>query len=80
MTPFQGAAYYTAAGENTRAAVNRFIRTGRAFDEVIDFAHTLHDPTDPLRLRPTYDSGDHLHPNNAGHAAIARSLLLEQFE
>ena len=37
LLPFQGAGYYTAAGEATREAVNTWIRTSGAFNGVIDF-------------------------------------------
>jgi lysophospholipase L1-like esterase len=56
--------------------VNRGIRTGRAFDRVVDFARVLADPHDPLRLNPAYDRGDHLHPNDAGYRAMAAAVNL----
>jgi lysophospholipase L1-like esterase len=65
-----------AAEEATRAAVNHWILSSGAFDGVIDFAKALADPTDPLRLNPTYDSGDHLHPNDAGYRAMAEAVNL----
>jgi lysophospholipase L1-like esterase len=76
LTPFQGAAYYTAAGEQSRETINRFIRNGGAFDGVIDFDKAVRDPTNPLQLRPSYDSGDHLHPNAAGYRAMAYAVPL----
>jgi len=71
LLPFQGAGSYTAAAEATREAVNTWIRTSGAFDGVIDFDAAMRDPADPLRLNPAYDSGDHLHPNDAGYQAMA---------
>ncbi len=79
LTPFQGALYATEGGESTRAAVNEFIRHGRAFDGVIDFDAALRDPRDERALRPAYDSGDHLHPNDAGYAAMAQAVPLHLF-
>jgi lysophospholipase L1-like esterase len=76
LLPFQGAGYYSAAGETTREAVNAWIRTSGAFDGVIDFDQVMHDPADPLRLNPAYDSGDHLHPNDAGYQAMANAINL----
>jgi lysophospholipase L1-like esterase len=76
LLPFQGAGYYSAAGEATREAVNAWIRTSGAFDGVIDFDKVMHDPADPLRLNPLYDSGDHLHPNDAGYQAMANAINL----
>ena len=77
LLPFQGAGYYTAAGEATREAVNTWIRTSGAFDGVIDFDAVMRDPADPLRLNPAYDSGDHLHPDDAGYQAMADAINLE---
>jgi hypothetical protein len=77
MLPFQRAGYYTAAGEATREAVNTWIRTSGAFDGVIDFDAAMRDPADPLRLNPAYDSGDHLHPDDAGYQAMANAIDLE---
>ena len=76
LLPFQGAWTYTAAAEVTREAVNTWIRTSGAFDGVIDFDAAMRDPADPLRLNPGYDSGDHLHPNDAGYQAMADAVDL----
>ena len=77
LLPFQGAGYFTAAGEAAREAVNTWIRTSGAFDGVIDFDTVMRDPADPLRLNPAYDSGDHLHPNDAGYQAMADAINLQ---
>ena len=77
LLPFQGAGYYTAAGEVTREAVNTWIRTGGAFDGVIDFDAVMRDPAHPLMLNPAYDCGDHLHPNDVGYQAMADAISLE---
>jgi lysophospholipase L1-like esterase len=79
LTPFQGAFYYSAAAEAKRQAVNRWIRTSGAFDAVIDFDKVARDPAHPLRLLPAYDSGDHLHPNDAGYQAMADAINLALF-
>jgi lysophospholipase L1-like esterase len=76
LLPFQGAGYYTAAGEAVREAVNTWIRTGGAFDGVIDFDAVMRDPADPLKLDPAFDSGDHLHPDDAGYQAMADAVNL----
>lgn len=49
------------------------------FDAVIDFEKAMRDPADPDRLLPAYDSGDHLHPNDAGCKAMAEALDLSLF-
>jgi lysophospholipase L1-like esterase len=78
LTPFEGARYWTPAGEAKRDAVNRWIQTSGAFDGVINFASAVADPADPERLAPAYDSGDHLHPNAAGYRAMAQAINLAQ--
>ncbi|WP_343076488.1 SGNH/GDSL hydrolase family protein [Jiangella mangrovi] len=52
------------------------MRTSGAFDAVIDFDAVLRDPADPQRIRPEYDSGDHLHPGDAGYQAMADAVEL----
>jgi lysophospholipase L1-like esterase len=79
LTPYQGAGYYTEKGEQIREAVNQWIRTGAVFDGVIDFDKVTRDPQHPLRYLPQYDSGDHLHPGDAGYAAMADSIDLSLF-
>jgi lysophospholipase L1-like esterase len=79
LTPFRGAFYYSATAETKRQAVNRWIRTSGAFDAVIDFDKVVRDPAHPLRMLPAYDSGDHLHPNDAGYQAMANAINLALF-
>jgi lysophospholipase L1-like esterase len=74
LQPDQGARYYTARGNLVREEVNRWIRDSGAFDAVVDFDAVLRDPSDLARLLPAYDSGDHLHPNDAGYQAIADAI------
>jgi lysophospholipase L1-like esterase len=77
LLPFRDAAFddfATPAGETARQAVNRWIRTGGAFDAVVDFDRVMRSPADPLRLDPAFDSGDHLHPNDRGYRAMAEAV------
>ncbi len=60
-------------------ALNHWIRTGGAFDGVVDVDQVLRDPSHPTRLLPAYDSGDHLHPNTTGGQAIANAIDLRLF-
>ncbi|MFE9655528.1 SGNH/GDSL hydrolase family protein [Micromonospora sp. NPDC006431] len=72
MLPMKDAfGYDTPANEAVRDAVNTWIRNGGEYNAVADLDRALADPADRDALRPTYDSGDHLHPNDAGAAAIA---------
>jgi lysophospholipase L1-like esterase len=56
--------------------VNAWVRTSGAFDGVIDFDVALRDPARAYRLRPDYDSGDHVHPSDAGYAAMGAAVAL----
>lgn len=76
ITPFEGWRSYNAERESVRQAVNEFIRTSGVFDGVIDFDAAVRDPADPQRLRPEYDSGDHLHPSDTGYRAMADTIDL----
>ena len=80
LTPFYGAAYYTEVGEAKRQALNSWIRTGKAYDAVIDFDKATQDPSDPKKFLAAYDSCDHLHPNDAGYKAMADAIDLTLFK
>jgi lysophospholipase L1-like esterase len=80
ITPTKGAmipAYYTEPGEAVREAVNDWIRTNGAYDTVVELDRLFADPADPDRMRPEYDSGDGVHPNDAGMRAIAGAIDLD---
>lgn len=82
LTPFKGtifAGYFTPEKEVKRQAINQWIRSSRVFDAVIDFDLATRDPDQPARLLPAYDSGDHLHPNDAGYKAMAETVDLSLF-
>jgi lysophospholipase L1-like esterase len=69
----------TGVREENRQAVNDWIRTEAAFDAVIDFDEAVRDPDNPTFFLPIYDSGDHLHPSNAGYQAMADAIDLSLF-
>jgi len=79
LLPFQGAAYYSENGNTVRQAVNQWIRSSHAFDAVIDFDAVMRNPQTPNTIRPEFDSGDHLHPNDAGYKAMADAIDLSLF-
>ena len=79
LTPFLGAGYATPAGETMRQTVNTWIRAAGHFDGVIDFDQVTRDPANPSMFLPAFDSGDHLHPSDAGYKAMADSLSLALF-
>ncbi|MEU1627305.1 SGNH/GDSL hydrolase family protein [Streptomyces sp. NPDC020096] len=76
VTPFEGERGYDPRLNTVREQVNAAIRSGRVFDSVVDFDQALRDPVHPARLRPMYDSGDHLHPNDVGYQAMADAVDL----
>ena len=83
LTPFRAflpGVYYTSDGEAKRQAVNHWIRTSKAYDAVIDFDKAIRDPNNPDTIRPAYDSGDNLHPNDAGYQAMADAIDLSLFK
>ncbi|KAJ5245815.1 hypothetical protein N7468_000798 [Penicillium chermesinum] len=71
--------YSSLEREKTRQRVNTFIRTSGVFDAVIDFDQAVRDPAEPSHLLAIYDSGDHLHPNEAGYHALADYFPLDVF-
>ena len=87
LTPFEGAfvpgtpfPFFSPANEAKRQAVNTWIRMSGWYDGVIDFDRVLRDPNSPTRLLITLDSGDHLHPNDAGYQAMADAVDLKLFK
>ncbi len=80
ITPYVGAHYYAPKGEEMREAVNQWIRTSGVFDGVIDFDKAVADPAKANVIAPAYDSGDHLHPNDAGYQKMADSIDLSLFQ
>ncbi|HYL36480.1 MAG TPA: SGNH/GDSL hydrolase family protein [Bryobacteraceae bacterium] len=80
LLPYEGAAYFTADGEAKRQALNNWMRTSKAYDAVIDFDALVRDPQNPTKIQAQYDSGDHLHPNDAGYQAMGGAIDLKLFE
>ncbi|MCB1649580.1 MAG: SGNH/GDSL hydrolase family protein [Gammaproteobacteria bacterium] len=78
LTPFEGAAYYTEAGELKRQAINAWIRGSSEFDGIIDFETPVRDPAQHTRLLPSFTT-DNLHPNDEGYEAMAEVVDLELF-
>ncbi|SDK67414.1 SGNH/GDSL hydrolase family protein [Streptomyces indicus] len=76
LMPFNGHRGYRPHLEAMRRTINAEIRAGRVFDEVVDFDRALRDPYAPDRLRAPYDSGDHLHPSDAGYRKMAEAFNL----
>jgi lysophospholipase L1-like esterase len=76
LTPFEGSEY-SPEKEVKRQALNEWIRTSKMYDGVIDFDKVVRDPSRPTQLLPKFDSGDHIHPNDAGYEAMGAAIDLE---
>ncbi len=83
LLPFEGTnpefpkgGYYTTGKERIRQSVNHYIRNDSNAEMVMDFDALMRDPSRPTRLRPNYDSGDHIHPNDSGYRAMAEAIDL----
>jgi lysophospholipase L1-like esterase len=79
ILPFGGAVQFTPEGEAARQAVNAWIRGSGEFDGVIDFERIGRDPSEPTRLSPAVDGGDHLHPSAQGYEIMANGIDLSLF-
>jgi len=80
LLPYGGASYYSEQGEAVRQAVNQWIRTGGAYDAVVDFDAKLRDAQKPNEMNPAYYINDHLHPNDEGYKIMADAFDLKIFE
>ena len=79
LTPYLPTGYSSPQGEQVRQAYNQWIRTSGVFDGVIDFDKITQDPAHPDQFLPDYDSGDHLHPKDAGYKAMGEAIDLSLF-
>ncbi|MCX4680113.1 SGNH/GDSL hydrolase family protein [Streptomyces sp. NBC_01433] len=74
VMPYEGWRDWNTGGEQVRQAVNAFIRDSGSFDAIADFDAATRDPSAPARMLSAFDSGDHLHPNDAGMEAMSRAV------
>jgi lysophospholipase L1-like esterase len=80
LTPSEGVPTYSERGEEVRVAANGWIRAKGNFDAVVDFDAMLRDAQRPARLKAEDDSGDHIHPNDAGNQLMADAFDLGVFK
>ncbi|CCK29775.1 secreted protein [Streptomyces davaonensis JCM 4913] len=80
LMPFGGHRGYTDEREGVRQQINSEIRAGKVFDAVADFDEALRDPYNPRKLRPDYDSGDHLHMSDRGYEQMAEAVDLKSLK
>lgn len=77
LTPGKDGDGWTLAREAEREKINAFVRSaGSGCDGIVDQDTPLQDPSNPTKYLPAYDSGDHIHPNDAGYQVIANSVNL----
>ncbi|MFM9498263.1 SGNH/GDSL hydrolase family protein [Streptomyces galilaeus] len=74
LLPFGGSDHWGEHAAKVSHEVDEWIRHGGEYDAVADLRRALADPADPDRLHPAYDSGDHLHPHDAGYAVMAEAV------
>jgi lysophospholipase L1-like esterase len=84
ITPFEGEGntqrgYWTSEKAKVREAVNAWIRSGKGFDGFVDFDKAVRDPANPNKILPAFDSGDQLHPGDAGYKAMGEAISLSLF-
>lgn len=79
ILPYEGARYFLEVGEGVRQRVNAWIRTSGRPDGVIDFDAVMKDPASPRKMRAELQSGDWLHPNDAGYKVMGESIDLVLF-
>ncbi len=79
LLPYDGARYYRETSEPIRQAVNTWIRTSGGYDGVIDFDAVMRDPANPKKLKADLQSGDWLHPNDAGYQVMGDAVDLALF-
>lgn len=70
----------TAEMEAIRQGVNRYIRTSGEFDGGVDFDAAIRDPNNPAIIFAPFDSGDGLHPSDAGYQAMGNAIDLSLFK
>jgi lysophospholipase L1-like esterase len=80
LMPEQGVPTASERGEAIRQAVNRWVRTKGNFDAIVDFDEAVRDPSNPIRLKPEFDPGDHIHPNDLGNQVMADLFDLALFK
>lgn len=77
VPPFEGFNYFTETGETIRQSVNAWIRTSGEPDAFVDFDHAIRNPANHRTLQEVHDSGDGLHPSDAGYQAMADAVPLD---
>ena len=80
ITPYEGASYWSAAGEAVRERINSWIRTSKEWDGVVDFAAAWADPAKPSVMKAGVGAADHLHGSDDGYTAMGDAVPLDLFK
>ncbi len=80
IAPFGKSFYDADHRQMARQTINDWIRSSGRFDAVIDFDLALRDPSDPKSMQTELQSGDFLHPNEAGYKTMGEFIDLSLFE
>ena len=77
IPPFGKSEFSSESAQTDRLAINHWIRANWPSADLVDLDSVLASKSDPSILEPDFDSGDGLHPNAKGAAAIA-NLVAEK--
>ena len=80
ILPCKGETYCPASADAQRQVVNAWIRNNKDVDGIVDFDRVMLNPAEPAAMNPAYDSGDHLHPNDAGYGVMAAAVELGKLQ
>lgn len=79
LTPYEGAAYWSAEGDAARQTINAWIRTSGAYDAVIDMDAAWRDPAKPSQIKAGLGAQDHLHGSDLGYRTLGEAVNLALF-
>lgn len=80
ITPFKGNNYYSADHEKGRSTINKWIRTTKMLDGVIDFDEAVRDPGNPEAMQSQFlFENDWLHLNAKGYETMGNCVDLSLF-
>jgi lysophospholipase L1-like esterase len=80
IMPYEGASYWSPAGDALRQRINQWMRTSREWDGFVDFDAAWRDPARPTQIKAGMGAADHLHGSDAGYAALGDSIPLDLFK
>ncbi len=79
ILPFGGPGSHPVEPYKTRDAINAWIRSNKEADGFIDLDAAIRDPADPLTMKAEWQSGDWLHPSDAGYRVMGEAVDLKLF-